>query len=113
MLPGGGREEDEAEEACVAREVQEETALHVRVERLLFDQPAQPPEGPYQRWRTYLCTVISGEAASGGGEGANADLVDVTWLTLANDRTWPDDIRADTFLFPQLQAMRSALASNL
>jgi hypothetical protein len=41
----------------------------------------------------------------GGGEGPNAELVDVTWLQLQDDRSWPDEIRADPFLFPQLQAI--------
>ncbi len=68
MLPGGGRE-DETEEECVAREVREETGLDVRVERLLHDQAADPPDGTYVRWRTYLCRVVAGEASVGGGEG--------------------------------------------
>src|SRR5207237_4998218 len=79
ILPGGGREEGESEEDCVVREVREETALTVRVQRLLSDVPAEPPDGTYARWRTYLCTVLRGEAAPGGGEGASAELIDVTW----------------------------------
>jgi 8-oxo-dGTP pyrophosphatase MutT (NUDIX family) len=116
ILPGGGREDGESEETCVAREVQEETQLVIRVERLLFDVPAQPLDGMYVRWRTYLCTVVSGVAAPGGGEGANAELIDVTWLALHDDRRWPGEIQADQFLGPQLQAIRSAvidLASSL
>lgn len=75
ILPGGGREDGESEEACVIREVQEETALTVRVERLLSDVPAEPPDSTYTRWRTYLCTVVAGEAAPGGGEGTGAELI--------------------------------------
>jgi ADP-ribose pyrophosphatase YjhB (NUDIX family) len=108
ILPGGGREDGETEEACVVREVREETGLVVRVEQLLFDAPAEPPDGTYTRWRTYLCSVIEGEAAPGGGEGASADLIDVMWLTLDDVRLWPDDIRGDVFLYPQLQAIAAA-----
>ena len=112
MLPGGGREENEDELVCVAREVREETGLRVRVERLLLDCPADPPDGTYTRWRTYACAVVRGHAAPGGGEGANAELVDVTWLSFTDDRAWPRDVVADPFLFPQLQAVRAALADS-
>jgi hypothetical protein len=45
----------------------------------------------------------------GGGEGASADLVDVTWLSLADEDAWPEDIRGDEFLAPQLRAIRASL----
>ena len=108
ILPGGGREIGEGEEACVAREVQEETCLLVRVDRLLLDTPAQPPDGTYARWRTYQCSVVEGEAAPGGGEGASAQLIDVRWVPLHDERLWPDDARLDLFLYPQLQAIATA-----
>lgn len=111
ILPGGGREAGESEEACVIREVREETALVVHVERLLLNVPTEPPDGTYTRWRTYLCTVVSGEAAPGGGEGANAELVDVTWLPLREERTWPRDVGTDLFLYPQLQAIRASVGT--
>ncbi len=82
MLPGGGCEEGEDELICVIREVQEETGLTVHVQHLMSDVPAEPPDGTYVRWRTYRCAVLAGEAAPGGGEGANAELVDITWLAL-------------------------------
>jgi 8-oxo-dGTP pyrophosphatase MutT (NUDIX family) len=107
MLPGGGREEEEEEEACVEREVREETALSVRVDGLLMDVPAEPPDGTYVRWRTYLCRVVDGEASPGGGEGSNAELIDVMWLPLADDRGWPGDVLGDAWLEPQLRAIRS------
>ena len=109
MLPGGGREVEEEEFACVAREVLEETALTVRVERLLLDAPAVPPNNPYVRWRTFLCTVLSGEAVPGGGEGSDAELVDVMWLALADVATWPAEIVADAILAPQLLDLRAKL----
>jgi 8-oxo-dGTP pyrophosphatase MutT (NUDIX family) len=109
ILPGGGLEDDEDEATCVRREVQEETGLEVRVERLLLDVPAEPPDGTYVRWRTYLCVVIGGHALPGGGEGANAELVDLTWVPLHNEASWPPDVRADVFLYPQLQAIQNRL----
>lgn len=109
ILPGGGREEGESEEACVVRETREETALTVVVERLLSDVPALPPDGTYTRWRTYLCRVTGGQAAPGGGEGPSAELVGLTWLPLAEESAWPADVRGDAFLHPQLRAIRAAL----
>lgn len=109
ILPGGGREENEDEATCVRREVQEETGLEVRVESLLLDVPAEPPDGTYVRWRTYLCAVTGGTATPGGGEGANAELVDLAWVPLNNEDSWPADVRADAFLYPQLQAIQSRL----
>src|SRR5215208_1762601 len=64
LLPGGGREAGETEEACVQREVREETFLEVAVVRALFEAP-DPPGGIYERLRTYLCHVIGGEARPG------------------------------------------------
>jgi 8-oxo-dGTP pyrophosphatase MutT (NUDIX family) len=108
MLPGGGREEAEDELACVAREVLEETALTVRVERLLLDCPARLLERHYQRWRTFLCSVISGQPVAGGGEGDDVNLVDIRWLSL-RDEDWPDVIRNDAILAPQLCEIRECL----
>lgn len=106
MLPGGGREDGEDDVSCVAREVAEETLLSVRVERLLSDVPAEPPDGTYVRWRTYLCSVVSGEAGPGGGEGSSATLIGVKWLPLGEEHRWPGEVRADPFLYPQLTAVR-------
>jgi 8-oxo-dGTP pyrophosphatase MutT (NUDIX family) len=109
MLPGGGREDGEDEHACVAREVREETRLVVRVEHLLFDRAAEPADGTYVRWRTYLCAVLGGHASAGGGEGANAELIEVAWLPIDDERDWPGEIRSDPFLHPQLLAIRDAV----
>src|SRR3712207_4455567 len=64
LIPGGGIEADETEEACVEREMREETCLEVAVERLILDEPARPG-GIYQRRKTYLCKVVSGDARPG------------------------------------------------
>jgi len=110
MLPGGGREEDEDEATCVVREVHEETGLQVRIERYLFDRPAEPPDGTYTRWRTYWCSVESGVASPGGGEGSAAELIDVVWIPMLNESVWPAGIVSDVFLYPQLLAIRSAVS---
>jgi 8-oxo-dGTP pyrophosphatase MutT (NUDIX family) len=107
MLPGGGREEDEDETTCVAREVLEECGVVVHVDRLLSDVAADPPDGTYARWRTYQCTIVSGEPKAGGGEGPNAELIATRWLPLYDAR-WSDDIAADQFLHPQLRALRAS-----
>lgn len=106
ILPGGGREEGESEAECVAREVLEETALTVRVDRLLYDCAAEPSDGTYVRWQTYRCSVIGGIATPGGGEGASAELVDLQWLPLDDEARWPEGIRTDPYLAPQLHRLR-------
>jgi putative hydrolase of the HAD superfamily len=108
MIPGGGRESGETEEECIVRESREETGLDVRVERLLVDLPADPPDGTYVRWRSFLCRALGGEAAPGGGEG-NAELVEIMWLSLFDECAWPDIVANDPFLVPQLHAFRAAL----
>jgi GrpB-like predicted nucleotidyltransferase (UPF0157 family) len=45
LLPGGGREAGEGEEACVAREVREEAGIDVAVGPVLYEVPADPPDG--------------------------------------------------------------------
>jgi 8-oxo-dGTP pyrophosphatase MutT (NUDIX family) len=65
VIPGGGRENtDPTEESAVAREMREETNLEVEVMRLLLEVPAEP-FSIYQRKKTYLCRILSGQAAPG------------------------------------------------
>lgn len=110
-LPGGGREAGESVEACVAREVREEAGIDVAVGPLLYDVPADPPDGTYTRWRTYLCRVTRGEAAPGGGEGW-AEITAVRWLSLDEPSGWEPELCADAFLHPQLLRIRAALRSE-
>ena len=107
-LPGGGREAGESEEACVAREIREEAGIEVEVGPLLHDVPADPPDGTYTRWRTYLCRVARGEAAPGGGEGW-AEITAVRWLPLDEPESWEPELCADPFVHPQLLRIRTAL----
>lgn len=108
VLPGGGREAGESAEACVAREVREEASVEVAVGPLLYEVPADPPDGTYARWRTYLCRITSGEPAAGGGEGW-AELTAIRWLPLEDEARWEPALCSDPFLYPQLLRIRAAL----
>lgn len=108
VLPGGGREPGESETACVAREVREEAHVEVAVGPLLYEIPADPPDGTYARWRTYLCRITHGEPAPGGGEGW-AELTEIRWLPLDQPEHWEPGLRADAFLYPQLLRIAAAL----
>lgn len=112
LLPGGGRDPAEEEEACVRREMREETHLEVRVERLLLDQPARD-DGIYQRYKTYLCTPVAGQAQPGyepEPDAAQAYAIsEVAWFDLRDETTWDPLITDDSYTYPQLRQIRSAL----
>jgi len=113
MIPGGGREAGETEEEAVIREMQEETNLTVQVERKLMDVPATRPGTPYQRWRTYLCTPIAGEAAPGYEPEEEAqesyEISAVSWFSLLDDSDWDKDLVNEPFIYPWLQEVRRLL----
>jgi len=111
VLPGGGREPGESEVACVARELYEEAGIIVVVGPLLYDIPAEPPEGTYARWRTYRCAITTGAPAPGGGEGW-ADLTAVQWLPLDQPDEWAKALHDDPFLHPQLRRIAAAVAAG-
>ena len=112
LIPGGGIEPDESEEACVAREMWEETTLRVRVERLLLDELAEPG-GVYQRRKTYLCAVEAGEASPGYEPELDAaaayGITAVAWFDLRSPAVWPAEVLADPITRPLLQRLRVAL----
>lgn len=110
VLPGGGREAGEPEEACVAREVREEAGVDVAVGPVLYEIAADPPDGTYTRWRTYLCHITRGRPVPGGGEGW-AELTAVRWLPLEDPAAWEAELRDDPFLHPQLVRIREALGT--
>jgi hypothetical protein len=96
----------------VQREMLEETCLHVRVERLLLDEPGVPG-GVYQRMKTYLCRVVAGQARPGYEPEVEAaaeyGITDVAWLDLRRTAAWPAAIVADPITFPLLQQIRATL----
>lgn len=112
LIPGGGIEPDEAEEACVAREMWEETNLRVRVERLLLDEEAAPG-GAYQRRKTYLCSVESGEASPGYEPEPDAaavySITEVAWFDLRTPEAWPAELLTEHITFPLLQRLQVLL----
>jgi ADP-ribose pyrophosphatase YjhB (NUDIX family) len=112
LLPGGGREGDETAEACVEREIREETQLHVQVGQHLLDDPDMPG-GTYQRLHTYLCHVVGGEAQPGyepEDEAAEEYAISaVRWLDLRQPTTWEMDIQSDPITYPLLRRLRIAL----
>ena len=112
LIPGGGIERDESEETCVQREMQEETGLHVQVHSLLLDEPSSPA-GIYERWKTYLCQILGGEARPGyepEGEYATAySFTEVGWFDLRHPASWNEQIVSDPITYPLLQRIQAAL----
>lgn len=112
IIPGGGIEPDETEEACVQREMQEETGLLVQVQSLLLDEPSSPG-AIYQRWKTYLCSILEGEAQPGyEPEAAYATTYSFThvgWFDLRHPTTWDEAIGSSSHTYALLQRIRSAL----
>ena len=107
VLPGGGREAGESDAEAVAREVREELGVEVEVGVVIDDGPADPPDGTYARWRTFMCRLTGGEPTACGTDGA-AELAAVRWLPLGDGDEWDVELRSDRFLCPQLARIRAA-----
>ena len=112
VIPGGGREVDETEMACVAREMWEETNLVVRVEHLLVEMAI--PNDPFNKVRkTYLCTIVSGQAAPGYEPEADAAasyaITEVAWFDLRSEVSWEASIFENHIAYPVLQEIRRPL----
>jgi 8-oxo-dGTP pyrophosphatase MutT (NUDIX family) len=112
IIPGGGRENGESEEACVQREMREETHLDVRVERLLLNEEIEP-NAFYQRTKTFLCRIISGEPVPGyepeAIEAGHSAIVEVCWFDLRSPETWDALLLADRITFPLMQRIQAAM----
>lgn len=112
LIPGGGIEPYESEEACVEREMREETCLEVRAMRLLLDEPSAPDD-VYQRRKTYLCQIIGGEAAPGYEPEVEAaekyGITEVGWFDLRDPASWNELIMRDRITYPLLQNLQAAL----
>lgn len=111
VIPGGGREANETEEACVQREVYEETHLHVAVVRLILNEKTQHENSPYKSHKTYLCRIISGEARPGIepeiDDESYATIQEVKWFDLRDPKTWDALALNDPITYPKLQQLRS------
>jgi 8-oxo-dGTP diphosphatase len=112
LLPGGGIEPNETEENCVQREMLEETGLHVQVHSLLLDEPNMLG-GIYQRRKTYVCSILDGEARAGyepEAEYATAySFTEVGWFDLRLPTNWNEQIVSDPITYPLLQRIQAAL----
>ena len=111
VIPGGGIEGDETEPACVAREALEETNLVVEVVELLLDEPHAGTV--YERTKTYLCRVISGEASPGHEpefeQGGPYAIAGVGWFDLARPESWDPLVAEDRWTWPLMDRIRIAL----
>lgn len=112
LLPGGGQVLGESEEECVRRELLEETHLDVRVERLLLDRPARD-DVIYERYKTYLCTIVSGREQAGHEpepeESQAYAISEIAWFDLRDETTWDALITPDSLAYAQLQQIRIQL----
>jgi ADP-ribose pyrophosphatase YjhB (NUDIX family) len=113
LIPGGGQEAGETEEACVQREMREETGLEVTIERLLLDEPSIICGGYYQRFKTYLCRADSGEPQPGYEPEEDAArvyaIVETAWFDLRKPETWDPQVMTDPFTYPLLRKIQAAL----
>lgn len=112
LFPGGGREPGETAEACVQREVFEETSLQVDVERLLF-AGRDIPEGMYDYLHTYLCRIRAGSAKPGIEPEVDTPdqqtIQEVGWFDLRDPTSWNSAIRSDPITYPLLLRLRVSL----
>ncbi|MBI5879282.1 MAG: NUDIX hydrolase [Chloroflexi bacterium] len=109
-LPGGGLEAGESREACVARELHEETRLTVSVERLLFEIEDASRAYQYRAYATYLCTTQSGEAVAGHeAENSATHTIDALgWYPLYDEEAWEPGFY-EPHIYPLLKAVQDAL----
>ena len=112
ILPGGGAETGEDGEACIVREVREETHLDVEVVGVLSEETVV--DRIYDRTRTYLCRVVAGDARPGIEpepelEGVY-DIAAVGWWPIDHPDAWDASITDDPKTMAALAAIRSALS---
>lgn len=112
IFPGGGREPGESEEACVEREVREETHLDIAVGPLLFETPVEGDD-IYTLLKTYHCRVIAGIAQPGSEPEVDRDgqaaIRAVGWFDLRQPERWGPQVAAAKATLPLLRQLRAAL----
>jgi ADP-ribose pyrophosphatase YjhB (NUDIX family) len=114
LLPGGGLEEHETPEACLLREMKEETNLDVQIERLLMEDDATRfPDSFYQKRLTFLCTPLSAEERPGyepePEAAAHYSIAEVRWVNLRNETECMQLVGNDPWSRPTLQRIRRLL----
>src|SRR5437899_6939969 len=112
VSPGGGREGEETAEACVCREVFEETSLTVAVERFLFAERNSPGH-MCDYLHSYLCRVVAGTAAPGiepeFDTAEHTNIREVGWFDLRAPASWPALILTHPFTCGWLHKLRATL----
>lgn len=84
VFPGGGVENEETVEQAVLREVQEETSLEVKIEKLLYRHILDDNTEQF----FYLCHYVSGEPKLGDGneardmEKSNVNFYNLIWYEI-------------------------------
>ena len=84
VFPGGGVENGETVEQAVLREVQEETSLEIKIEKMLYHHIYDDDTEQF----FYLCRYVSGEPKLGDGNEAramkesNADFYNPVWYEI-------------------------------
>jgi ADP-ribose pyrophosphatase YjhB (NUDIX family) len=106
-VPGGSREKNESEEQCVKREIKEETNLDVVIECLLIEGLSHR-HSPYKRFKTYLCTPVTGQARPDGLES-----VEVAWFDLQDAANTSLAILPNETAYVMVQRIRSALGIGI
>lgn len=84
-VPGGRKEPGESDQEATAREVLEETGLHVEVGDLVGVVERDAPDGSVYVVRDYWCRLVEG--ADPGSLRAGDDADDAAWFSL-------DEVRA-------------------
>lgn len=86
--------------------------MHVEIERLILDEP-DLPEGLYQRVKTYVCRIRSGEAGPGLEPEVDTPekttITQVGWFDLREPNPWDSLALNDPITYPLLQQLRIAL----
>ena len=112
VVPGGGRQAKETEEACVRREVWEETHLEVEVERLILDEP-DAPNGMYESNKTYACRIVGGVAQPGTEPEVDTPdlktIIEIGWFDLRDPESRDSLAKDDPITNSNLQRIRAAL----
>jgi hypothetical protein len=90
----------------------EETGLSVQIDSLLLDEPSTPG-WIYERWKTYRCAILAGEAHPGSEPEAiyagAYSFTEVGWFDLRQPATWNERLGADSYISAWLQRIQAAL----
>lgn len=112
VIPGGGREADETEIECVIREMLEETNLKVGVKHLLVES-SLPNDATYRTLKTYLCSIVSGQASPGYEPEEDAAalyaITQVAWFDLRSEDSWEASLFDNHIAYSILQEIRREL----